>query len=287
LAEQDAAARVPDSARALLEAVRFEVIPAPDVEERVCRALTGGTVTITTSARYGLERTVAVATRLAAEGFDAVPHLAAGLVRSRAELHELLGRLHEAHVREVFVVGGDVRSRARPYHDAGELIADVVGASARPQRIGIAGYPEGQPAIDDALLTAALRAKAPHAGSITTQMCFNHAAITRWAERLKEDGVELPVYVGAPGSVHTLKLMEIALRIGVGDSMKYLRGNRGVAARLLRGRGAFRCDDLVERVVNRAPANVKGFHLFTFNAIERTVDWWLELTRRFEAHDGG
>ena len=53
-------------------------------------------VTITASPSMGLERTVELAERLTAQGYDVVPHLAARMVSGRAELTELVERLTAA-----------------------------------------------------------------------------------------------------------------------------------------------------------------------------------------------
>ena len=53
----------------------------------------------------GLDRTVELAERLTAQGYDVVPHLAARMVSGRSELTELVERLAAAGVTNVFVPG--------------------------------------------------------------------------------------------------------------------------------------------------------------------------------------
>src|SRR4029079_7296217 len=83
-----------------------------------------------------------------------------------------------------------------PYTSAVELVPLVAEHPRRPATIGIAGYPEGHPLIDDAALAEALAAKAPYADYVTTQICFDPEAILRFAT-----GVKLPVLAGVPGLV--------------------------------------------------------------------------------------
>jgi UbiD family decarboxylase len=61
-------------------------------------------ITVTVSPRLGQEATLDLAERLAAHGFDVVPHLSARLVRDEAQLRELVDRIDEMGVRDLFVV---------------------------------------------------------------------------------------------------------------------------------------------------------------------------------------
>ena len=80
----------------LLATSRFEVIPLDGVEEQVLAHVpVDVTVTITASPTKGLEPTFALAARLAAHGYEVVPHLSARLVRDERELGEIVARLRE------------------------------------------------------------------------------------------------------------------------------------------------------------------------------------------------
>ena len=57
----------------------------------------------------------------------------------------------------------------------------------------------------------------------------------------------LPVRIGIPGVLKRRKLIEIALRVGVGDSTRYITKHAGIVARLMR-RGDYRPDPLVARL---------------------------------------
>ena len=87
---------------------QFEVIPLPGIAEEVRAQLPAGArVTITASPAQGLSATLAVAGELAQQGFTAIPHLAARMLHGAGEVQEVLARLHDAGVREVFVIAGD------------------------------------------------------------------------------------------------------------------------------------------------------------------------------------
>ena len=143
-------------------------------------------------------------------------------------------------------------------------------------RIGVTGYPEGHPKIDDDLLIQALLDKQPYASSVTTQMCFDVEAIRSWIVRIRDLGIDLPVTIGIPGVTELTKLIGISARIGVGTSLRFLSKNRSLATKLLR---PYAPDDLVGSLAELAedPAlGVNGLHIYTFNQVEATFEWYLE-----------
>jgi methylenetetrahydrofolate reductase (NADPH) len=260
---------------ALLARSRFEVVPLPSAEAQAAHLPTGTTVTVTCSPRRGVDATVALAERLAAGGLHAVPHVAARGVRDREHLRDVVRRLGDAGIDEAFVIGGDPGEPVGPFESALDLLEalDVLG---RPlARIGVAGYPERHPFIGRETLFRALADKRPLASYVVTQICFDPAAVVRWWGELRDRGIDLPVYVGMPGAVTRRKLLEIALRIGVGDSIRYLSKHGGLVARLMR-RGSFRPDAFVAGLSSSLaePGHpVAGFHINTFNQVRTTERW--------------
>jgi methylenetetrahydrofolate reductase (NADPH) len=259
----------------LLTGARFEVIPAAGIEDRVGSLPIGTTITVTSSPRHGIGRTVEVAEKLAAAGYDVVPHLAARLVEGPEHLERIVATLRAAGVREAFIVGGDSPLPAGPYSAAGDLL-DALEDMGRPfSRIGIGGYPEGHPLASAEELLAALQRKQGAADYIVTQICFDADALVKWMVMLREQGINLPIVFGLPGVVDRRKLLEISLQAGVGVSLRYLtRHGRQVAA-LLRAR-EYDPTDLARSVSERlaeAHLSVAGVHLFTFNRVAATQEW--------------
>ena len=138
------------SLRELLSAPRYEVIPAKGTEQAVADWVPAGmTVAVTASPVKGLEPTVELAEKLAARGYRVVPHLAARSVTSDAHLAEIVARLIACGVDDVFVPGGDATRPAGPFDGALPLL-ERLDAMGRPfGRIGITGYPESHPKIQD------------------------------------------------------------------------------------------------------------------------------------------
>ncbi|MET1152823.1 methylenetetrahydrofolate reductase, partial [Arthrobacter sp.] len=167
--------------------VRLEVVPSADLLTQLPLAFDApGYVSVTCLPHHGPARTVEASTNLARLGYHTVPHLAARSIASQAELHSLLRQLQGAGVSELFLVAGDRRTPAGPYSWSGQLL-DAVKAYSPEFSLGIAGYPEGHPELSQEQLMSSLRAKAPMASSLVTQMCFSAQAISRYLRAIRNN----------------------------------------------------------------------------------------------------
>lgn len=258
----------------LLRASRFEVLPLEGVEEQVLAHVPREvTMTVTVSPTRGLEPTLALAETLVQHGYETVPHLSARLVRDAAHLSDVVDRLREVGVGDVFVVAGDAQEPHGAYVGATDLLAALDELGRPFARVGITGYPESHPLINDETTIAAMFAKARHATYITSQVCFDPPVTAAWIENVWARGTTLPIYVGIPGAVGRAKLLRVSTRIGIGDSLRFLRKNGSFAGRLLRP-GGFDPDALVDGLgAVLASGRVAGFHVFTFNDVADTEAW--------------
>lgn len=256
----------------LLRRPRYEVLPLDGAEEQILAYVPHDvTVTVTVSPTRGLEPTLALTGVLAHHGYDVVPHLSARLVSDRAEVAEIVDRLGRDGIRDVFVVAGDAAAPRGSLTGAIGLL-DALDELGRPfAEIGITGYPESHPLIDDPTTISAMFEKARHATYIVSQVCFDPAVTAGWIEAVWARGTRLPVHVGIPGAVPRAKLLRISTRIGIGDSMRFLRKNGSFAGRFLRGFDPDRLIDGLGPVL--ASEKVGGFHVFTFNDLDDTEAW--------------
>ena len=272
----------------LLERARFEVIPMSGIAEEVeAELLPGSVLTVTCSPRKGPDVTMDLAERFASAGFEVVPHLSARTVRSRDHLEELLGRVQAADLHEVFVIGGDAAEPAGPYPSAGDLLPELWAIDPGLERVGVGGYPEGHPFIDDDVLLEVLADKASVADYVSTQICFDPRVVIDWITRVRRRGIELPVYLGMAGAVKRRKLLEISLRVGVGDSVRYLTKHGSLVTRLMR-RSGYTPDAFVAKVapfVGNAEYGIAGFHVYTFNQVESTERWRRGLVETYRRAD--
>jgi methylenetetrahydrofolate reductase (NADH) len=267
----------------LLAGARFELVPSAALEQQTAYLPAKATVSVTSSPRRGLDPTLLLCERLSDRGFRAVPHLSARLVEGDEHLDQVLRRLEEGGVREVFVVGGDSAQPTGPFESALSLLRALAERGHGFESIGIAGYPERHPLAADETLAKALLEKQGLASYIVTQICYDPKVIFAWIDRMRGRGITLPVYIGMPGVVNRLKLLEVSLRVGVGDSISYLRKHGTLMARLVR-RGGYRPDTFIANVsllLEQDAANVVGFHINTFNQVQSTERWRRELIARY------
>jgi len=253
---------------------RFEILPFASGEREAARAPHPLTLTVTCSPRHGIDHTVDFATRVRGAGHVVIVHLAARMVRGADHLDEILERLDAAGIADVFLVGGDATAPLGPYGSALELLPELRAHRMAPRSIGVAGYPEGHPLIDEATLLAALREKDGMASYMTTQLCFDPQTVLQWLERMRWLGVALPAYVGIPGAVDPRRLLEVSLRVGVGASIRYARKQQGLK-RLLGRRlhAAERLQAELRPAIGDPRWGIAGLHYYTFNRLLATVGW--------------
>lgn len=262
-----------EALRRLVERPRFELIPLRDALVRAEALPPRSATTVTASPSHGIEATIELCAGLAGLGHEATPHLAAHMFRDRSHVGDVLDRCREIGLRSAFVIGGDAKDRGE-LHDGIALLRAMDELGHPFTSVGVAGYPEGHPAIPDERLTAALIDKQAHATHVTTQMTFDGDAIRSWIAGIRAAGVELPVHIGAPGAVRVRRLLQVAARIGVGGSLRYLRKNRQLLHLLVpRTYTADRLLGSLGPSLTDAEADIRALHLFTFNQVEETVSW--------------
>lgn len=286
----DPSSLTPTARRAIariLEDPIFEVVPLPGATEQARRYLPpDARVSVTASPRRPIENTIAVAEALAEMGFRVTPHVAARMVRDADHLAGLLDRIYRSGIRAVFVVGGDATD-AGAFSDGLSLI-DAMAAVGQSLDIGVPCYPEGHPVISDDVLMKALIDKQSHARWMTSQICFDGGRVSDWARTARGAGVTLPLVIGLPGAVDRTKLLGISARIGVGQSLSFLRKNTGLVSAFVRP-GGFDPGQLLADLgedLNDPELGVTGCHLYTFNQCQATEEWRRNLLESLTGSGG-
>jgi methylenetetrahydrofolate reductase (NADPH) len=268
-----------DGVSTLLAEPRFELMPFDSFGEQMEHLPDGAEIAITTSPSLGLDATLEWSERATDRGFEVVPHIAARYVRDEEHLAEIAGRLAEAGVTDIFVPGGDREEPVGKFDSAYEVLAALDDSEYEFEEVGITGYPEGHDFLDDRTLAEAMAKKEPYATYIVTQLCYDSDAVIEWIEEIRAQGIELPVEVGIPGVMKYQRLMEISQKVGVGDSVRFLRKTTGIlgfARQLVGSRGKYTPDDLIEGLALYADDpdyGIRGVHVYTFNQTPDTEDW--------------
>ena len=267
-AEQDALARV-------LADPTFELIPLKNVREQAAALPRGATVSVTASPAKGIEATVELAIELEGTGLRAIPHLSARMIRDRAHLATLLGRLRDAGIDRAFVVGGDADEPGE-FLDGLSLLRAMADLDLLPSELGCPCYPQGHPDIPPDPLAQALRDKAPFVSYITTQLCFDPKAIETFISERRAEGIRNSVKLGIPGVAEIPKLLSISARIGVKDASKFVLKNARFVTQLLKSGGTYRPTDLMRKLaplIADPAAGIEALHVYTFNNVEATETW--------------
>jgi methylenetetrahydrofolate reductase (NADPH) len=269
--------------RALLDSVRYEVLPAKATEDKVLAHVPRDVVvTVTASPVKGLEPTLDLTTRLAAHGYRVVPHVPARLLRDDAHLKEVVDRLREAGVDDVFVPAGDADPPAGAYDGALPVLRRLSELGGPFARVGVTGYPESHPLIHDDITIQAMWDKREHATYIVSNLCFDARVLGEWIARIRRRDVTLLVHVGVAGPVQRAKLLAMAAKIGVGESTRFLTRHPSWFVRFA-APGGYAPERLLtraEEALTAPSAGVAGLHLFTFNQIAETERWRRALLER-------
>jgi methylenetetrahydrofolate reductase (NADPH) len=273
----------PDEVTDLLTDLRFELMPFDSFEGQMEHLPNGATIAITTSPQLGLEATLEWAEKAADAGYEVSPHIAARYVRDEEHLEEIARRLTEAGITDIFVPGGDREEPAGEFESAYEVLSALDELDYTFEEVGITGYPEGHTFLDDRTLAEAMKKKEPYATYIVTQLCYDPDAVVRWVEDIRDRGVSLPVEVGIPGVMKYQRLLSISQKVGVGDSMRFLKKTTGILGfvrQLVGSRGKYTPDDLIEGLApyaNDPDYGVRGLHIYTFNQTSDIESWRWEM----------
>ena len=266
----------------MMEQAYLEVIPTRTIVDRLIHLPRHSYLSITCSPVHGVGPTLDMVDELRAlpeeRQLKLVPHIAARVVRDKGHLREILARLDEARVESVFVPGGDASEPAGDYDCALDLLRDIADIGHDFEDVGIAAHPEGHPLVDDAQLLRLLKEKQAYSSYLVTQMCFDPGVLIHWLRNIRRAGVALPAWLGLPGVAEIPKLIALSLRIGVGQSVKVLKKQKGLIRKMISAK-PYQPDDLLEGLyphLDDEELDIPGLHLFSFNNVERTERWRVE-----------
>ena len=274
----------------LMDQAYLEVIPTKTIVDRLVHLPQHSYLSITCSPATGVGPTLDMVDKLRAlpeeRQLKLVPHIAARVVRDKGHLREILARLDEAEVESVFVPGGDAVKPAGDYDCSLDLLRDIADIGHKFEDVGVAAHPEGHPLVDNDELLRLLKEKQQHANYLVTQMCFDSDVMISWLRTIRKAGVTLPAWLGLPGVAEIPKLISLSLKIGVGQSVNVLRKQKGLVRKMFSAR-PYQPDDLLAGLVpylDDPILDIPGFHLFSFNNVEKTERWRIETMKKYTEH---
>ena len=256
----------------------MEIIPVPGIEDKLDSLPSDMYLAVTCSPTKGVDETLELSEKLIERGFKVTPHIASKCVSGEKHLEEIIKKLDELGIESIFVPGGDRPEPMGDFNNALDLLKALKKLGHNLNKIGMAAHPEGHPDVSDEILMEALEEKKDLADFIVTQMCFDAEILNDWMNQIHKKGIELPVWVGLPGVIERGRLLKTSLRIGVGDSLRFLRKKSQVATELMKS-SIFNPDDLVRDITEQIDINdskLAGYHIYCFNQIETTEKWRTE-----------
>ena len=241
----------------------------------------GAVVYITFLPGSDFDDTIAVAKRLAGEGFRPVPHFAARSIRDAALLDDKLARLAgEVGLEQVLVIGGAVDTPAGDFSDTMQLLETGLFDKHGIRKFGLAGHPEGSPDISDHAIAEALRWKndfAERSGAelyLVTQFCFEAGPVIAWDRRIQAEGNRLPVHIGVPGLATIKTLLSHAKACGIGPSMKFLTRQARNVTKLMRVSAPDKLiTDLAAYQADDPGCGIAGVHMYPLGGLRRSAKW--------------
>jgi len=262
----------------LTDSLTFELIPLKSLSAAVEALPAQAQVSVTCSPTKGIEETQRLTEEMLEKGFTPIPHISARMVRDADHTAELAAWCKRLGLTTAFVVGGDAEEPGA-YIGAVEFLADFAPADHGLDTIGVTAYPDGHAFLPTEKLHWALHEKqrilseAGVNGYCSTQMCFDPDSIAKWLRTEREAGLVLPVHLGISGVVEKTKLLTMGARLGIGDSLKYLRKNVGAVVKMMTSVNYDPNDLLLPLSSDLLDLGVEGLHVFTFNQVEATNAW--------------
>ena len=223
--------------------------------------------------------TISTSRRLRDEGFEPVPHIVARSVPSEQDLITFLdGVTSEAGVDHIVTLAGAVDKPLGPYDSSMALLETGLFEKYNIKKIGVAGHPEGNPDIPDAMLKQALDFKNDFAQRsdselyVVTQFVFEAQPIIAWDKAIRQSGNQLPIHIGVPGLASLKALINHARACGIGASMKFLTKQARNITKLLTVQSPDKLIiDLAKYKAEDPTCGIKKVHMYPLGGMRRSA----------------
>lgn len=225
------------------------------------------------------ERTFSVIKEIAAEGFNAAPHLSC-VGSTRDNIREILMEYRAAGIRRIVALRGDLPSgmaEAGEFRYANELIEFIRTETGEHFHLDVAAYPEWHPQARfprDDLASFARKAKAG-ANSAITQFFYNADAYFHFVDEVHKLGVDIPIIPGIMPIANFSKLSRFSDACGTELPRWMRRKFEGLSddTESIRAFGLDVVSALCERLL---AGGAPGLHFYSMNQSTLT----LEIGRR-------
>ena len=229
------------------------------------------------------DKTLATVSAIAAQGFEAAPHLSC-VGSTRDGISEILATYRAQNIRRLVALRGDLPSgtaTAGDFRYANELIEFIRETQGPDWFIEVAAYPEYHPQQRYAKrdLEHFVNKVKAGANSAITQFFFNPDAYFHFVDEVRALGVDVPIVAGIMPFHNYARIAQFAARDGIEIPRWVALKMEGFMddAPSIRAFGLDVVTSLCERLIQ---GGAPGIHFYTLNQSALT----LEICRRLGSH---
>ena len=229
------------------------------------------------------ERSFAVVREIAAEGFEAAPHLSC-IGSTHDNIREILRQYQAEGIRRIVALRGDLPSgmaKTGEFHYASELVEFIRSETGNDFLIEVAAYPEWHPQArfpqDD--LKAFVSKVRAGADSAITQYFYNADAYFHFVDEVRKQGIDIPIIPGIMPIVSFSRLARFSDSCGA-ELPRWMRRKfegLGDDVDAVRAFGLDVVTTLCERLL---AGGAPGLHFYSMNQSALT----LEICQRLGLH---
>lgn len=235
-----------------------------------------------------IEEMVATTKRLRDEGYDAMPHFPARIIKDKAILADWISMYqNEAGVKQALLLAGGVDKPVGDFHSSMQLLETGLFDNAGFTHLHVAGHPEGNKDIDpDGSRTEvntalswkqAFSARTDAKMALVTQFCFESGPVIDWVDGLKAQGIDIPVHIGIAGPAKLQTMIKFSIACGVGPSLRVLqRRAKDVTKLLLPFEPAQILTELAAHKAANPDFGIEKVHFFPLGGIKTNANWAIE-----------
>ena len=232
---------------------------------------------------------VQTAKKITDQGFSAMPHFPARIIKNKNVLDEWITRYQsEAGVENALLIAGGSNKPYGEYDSSINLIESELFDKANFKRLHIAGHPEGSKDIDpdgsSKNVDEALSWKNQFSNrtdasmAITTQFCFDSSSVIDWANSIKSSGIDLPIHIGIAGPAKLQTLLRYSIECGVGASIGIIQKRaKDLTKLLLPYKPTEILKELAEYKISNPEFNIEKVHFFPLGGVKMVSDFVKEI----------
>ena len=236
-----------------------------------------------------IDEMVATAKKINEQGFSPMPHFPARIIKDKNVLQDWISKYqNEANVKNGLLIAGGANKPYGEYDSSIQLIESELFDKADFQNLHIAGHPEGSMDIDpdgstknvdQALSWKNEFSKRTDAKmAITTQFSFDADSVIRWANNVKESGIDIPIHIGIAGPAKLQTLLRYSIECGVGASIKIIQKRAmDLTKLLLPYKPTNIITELATHKANNPSFNIEKVHFFPLGGVKQVSDFIKEI----------